>query len=330
MSEDADVEAARAKTRGVVRKVMIGTLAGGLVFVALGLYGDLAALRASFVALDGRMFLAALALATANYGLRFLRWQLYLRRLDAPVPWRESLLVFLAGFVMSVTPGKLGEVLKSLLLYESRGISIARTAPVVFAERLTDLVALVILTAIGSLSFPEGVPVAIGGAALASLFLLASAWRPLGERLLAIAERLPLVGRAAPRLREAYESLHALTRPRPLAAATALATVSWGLECVALWLLCAALPGSGLSWDAAVFAYSASTVVGALAMLPGGLGVTEASMTGLVEALSGGGIDAASASAATILTRLATLWWAVAVGAVALALSRRIEARRAR
>ncbi|MCA9611069.1 MAG: flippase-like domain-containing protein [Myxococcales bacterium] len=325
MTEAVDVEKARAATSGLVRKVLVGTLLGGLVFVALGLYGDLTTLRESLVDLDWAVFLGALGLATANYGLRYLRWQYYLRRIDVEVPHGESALVFFSGFVMGVTPGKLGEVFKSLLLYESRGVSIARTAPVVFAERLTDLVALVILTAAGSLSFDQGVPIALAGGALAGFFLLASAWRPFGELLLRIAARLPVVRRIAPRLREAYESLYVMTRPAPLLFATALATVSWGLECVALWLILGALPGGGLSWDASFFAYSASTIAGALAMMPGGLGVTEAGMTGLIQALSAGAIGATAASAATILTRLATLWWAVLVGGVALAILRRLR-----
>ncbi len=324
VEHQTDVSAAQ---RGLVRRVLIGTVLGALVFVALTLYADFDALRASFDAFELGAFGWALALASANYVLRYLRWQYYLRRIDVVIPHRESALVFLSGFVMSVTPGKLGEVFKSLLLYESRGISIAKTAPIVFAERLTDLIALVILTALGSLSFVQGVPIALAGAALVGLVLLASAWRPLGELLLRVASRLPLVRRFAPRLREAYESLFLMTRPAPLLFATALATLSWGFECVALFVLLAALPGGGLGWEGSFFAYSASTIAGALAMMPGGIGVTEAGMTGLIEALSAGAVDRATASAATMLTRLATLWWAVLVGAIALVFLRRMTRR---
>lgn len=328
-SDDAlAVAKARKATRNLVRRVLIGTLLGALVFAGLSLYADVSSLRENLTNFPPSAFAWALALATGNYALRYLRWQYYLRRIGVEVPHRESALIFLSGFVMSVTPGKLGEVFKSLLLYEDRGVSIARTAPVVFAERLTDLVALVILTALGSLAFDQGVPIAIAGGLIAGCALLASAWRPLGERLLWVAERLPVVKRLAPRLREAYESLYVMTRPAPLLVATGLATVSWLLECVALYVLLAALPGGGLDLEGSLFAYSASTIVGALAMMPGGLGVTEAGMTGLIEALSGGAIDAASATAATMLTRLATLWWAVLVGAVALAWLRRLVAAR--
>lgn len=322
------VDAARRATSGLVRKVLIGTLLGALVFAGLSLYADLTSLRENLREFEPMVFVVALSLATGNYVLRYVRWQYLLVRIGVVVPHRESALVFLAGFVMSVTPGKLGEVFKSLLLFESRGTSIAKTAPVVFAERLTDLIALVILTAAGSLSFEQGVPIALAGAGLVGFVLLSASWRPLGEWLLRLASRLPIVSRIAPRLREAYESLHLMTRPAPLAVSTGLATVSWGLECVALWVLLDALPGGGLPWDAAFFSYSASTIVGALAMMPGGLGVTEAGMTGLIQTLSGGAIDSAAATAATMLTRLATLWWAVVVGAIALGVLR--LSRRAR
>jgi uncharacterized protein (TIRG00374 family) len=72
-----------------------------------------------------------------------------------------------------------------------------------------------------------------------------------------------------------------------------------------------------LPWLAAVFAYSASTIAGAVAMMPGGLGVTEGSMTAFLQALGGKTMPPAVASAATILVRVATLWFAVAIGLAA-------------
>ena len=49
----------------------------------------------------------------------------------------DSLLTFLSACVLTVTPGKVGEVLKSLLLFETHGVAVARTAPIVIAERVT-------------------------------------------------------------------------------------------------------------------------------------------------------------------------------------------------
>jgi len=307
----------------LARNVLVATGLAILVFSALAVYGDVNALVGNLRRFAWGWFALAVALATSNYVLRYLRWNYYLRLIGVEVPHGESALVFLSGFVMSVTPAKLGEVLKSLLLYESRGTSIALTAPVVVAERLTDLMALVALTALGCLSFEQGVPIAIAGAVIVTVVLATCAWRPLAELALRVANRIPVVQRAVPRLREAYESLHRMTRPMPLLIATVLAVAAWSMEVVALGAVLAGFEGIEVGWEATTFAYSASTIAGALAMLPGGLGVTEAGMTGLLQTLGGGAMTAAIATAATILVRLATLWWAVLIGLAALALFRR-------
>lgn len=315
--------------RGLTRKIIIAALFGGLVFAGLALYGDVTKLREAASGFSKSAVALGFALAAGNYGLRIARWQYYLQCIDVSVPFGESATVFLAGFVMSVTPGKVGEVFKSLLLYEARGVSIARTAPIVIAERLTDLTALVLLTAVGSLAFEHGVYVAAAGAVVVAIMLLVFAYRPLGEALFKYGERIGPIARIAHKLREAYESLQTMLRPGPLFFGTLLALCAWGLECSALLAIVDGFPGLKLSWDAAAFAYSASTIVGALVMLPGGLGVTEAGMTGLLQSLGGPHMTKEVATAATILTRLATLWFAVAIGMAALAMFRARQRRTA-
>ena len=47
------------------------------------------------------------ALSLVNYTLRFWRWEVYLRALDARIPLRESLGLYFSTYVMVITPGKL-------------------------------------------------------------------------------------------------------------------------------------------------------------------------------------------------------------------------------
>ena len=310
--------------RGLARKVILAALFGGLVFAALALYGDVKQLQAAAMSFAPAAVALGFALAAGNYVLRIWRWQYYLRCLGVAIPLFESSVIFLAGFVMSVTPGKVGEVFKSLLLYESRGVSMIRTAPIVIAERLTDLIALVLLTAVGSLAFENGVAIAGAGAAIVGVMVAVFAYRPLGEFCIGLLERIPALSKVGHKLREAYDSLLTMLRPGPLLAGTLIAFVAWGLECGSLYAIVAGFPKVHLGWDAATFAYAASTIVGALAMLPGGLGVTEAGMTGLLQALGGPEMTKAVATAATMLTRVATLWFAVAIGWVALTIYRTI------
>jgi glycosyltransferase 2 family protein len=272
-------------------------------------------------------FLVGLLLAGGNYALRVVRWQYYLRHIGVRIPLGESALVFLAGFVMSVTPGKVGEVFKSLLLYETRGTSIARTAPIVIAERLTDLIALVLLISAGALAFEHGISVALSSAILVAAILLLCAYPPLGRFALRLMARLPLLRRFSPKLGEAYEALLEMTRPGPLFVGSALALAAWALECGSLYAIVHGFEGVVMSWDGATFAYAASTLAGAIAMMPGGLGVTEIGMTALLQALGGASMTPAVATAATMLVRVATLWFAVAIGLLALALHRALHRR---
>jgi uncharacterized membrane protein YbhN (UPF0104 family) len=315
--------------RGLGRKVAAATVLGVIVFALLSFYGDVRALQKNLQAFDWWVLVPGFALATANYAVRFLRWQYYLYILGISVPVGESALVFTSGFVMSVTPGKVGEVFKSLLLYESQGTPIARTAPIVVAERLTDLIALVLLVAIGGMAFEKALPVVLLGGGVALCLLVAAAWRPAGEMGLGLIGRMPVLGRLAPRMREAYESLYGMTRAAPLLVSTGLSVLAWFLECVSLHVIVHGFPGVSLSWAASTFAYSAPTIVGGLAMMPGGLGITEAGMTGFLQGLGSGAISPAIATATTMLVRIATLWWAVALGVGALALFRHRAAPRA-
>lgn len=316
----------------LTRRILVGVLAGAAVYAAVAIYADLQALIGALSKYAWWTFAAAIGLTCANYALRFIKWQLYLRKLKILVPTGRSLLIFLAGFVMSITPGKLGEVLKSFLLRQSDGVPAASTAPVVLAERLTDLLALIVLAATGVGTYQYGARalvitsvVLIGGVVVASL-------PGVVNPLLGLLERLPLLQRAVPKLREAYLSTRLLLSPGLLLGTTLLSVFSWGLEAVAFVLILHGFAGADVTLNvdmaSGTFVYAITTILGAVSFLPGGLGVTEA---GMITALENFGMvdNEAVASAATILTRLATLWWAVVCGVVAFALFQRQMARKA-
>jgi len=116
--------------------------------------------------------------------------------------------------------------------------------------------------------------------------------------------------------------LSGLVAPGPLVWGTGLGVLAWLCECLGFAIIVRGFPGAHVALGLATLIYAVTTVAGALSFLPGGLGVTEASMT-LLLVSSGSGIDQPTAVAATILTRLCTLWFAVLLGLVALAFLRR-------
>jgi uncharacterized protein (TIRG00374 family) len=144
--------------------------------------------------------------------------------------------------------------------------------------------------------------------------------RPLAERVLGLVGRLPVIDeRRLGHLRDSYEASASMLEARRIALPLVLSVLAWGLEAVGMYVT---FVGLGLQQGvlAAVFIYAFSTIVGAVTMLPGGLGATEGSITGLMKLL---GVSVATAALAAIIIRAATLWFAVAIGVVFLVIAER-------
>ena len=337
-----------AKVRGVsrtARGVILSVAAGAVLYVLLAAgYGEGRKVLSHLRNFPILLLLLGLLLASANYLFRFVRWQYYLQLLgirtwplttladqtpastERPLSLYDSLLIFLAGFSLTVTPGKVGEVLKSYLLRESYGQPIARTAPIVLAERLTDLMGLLLLMLIGVATWmrPEHHYLLAIGMSLCLALLLLASWRSLVHRVLGWIERIPRLGpRIVPKLREFYDATYVLLRPIPLLLATLSSVLSWFAECLAFYLMIRGFPDGGqASITLATFIYAVMTVAGALAFVPGGLGVTEGGMALLLAELLT--MSRSSAVAVTLIIRAQTLWFAVLLGVLALvAFSRR-------
>ncbi|MBK6577440.1 MAG: hypothetical protein IPG17_14775 [Sandaracinaceae bacterium] len=109
-SEHVDVVHVGVSTRGVVRKVMWGTLFGALVMAGLTFYADARQLGRALGSPDLRYFSGGPSRWPAPTSAAVLALAVLPALRGRSVPWARSARVFLAGFVMSVTPGKLGEV----------------------------------------------------------------------------------------------------------------------------------------------------------------------------------------------------------------------------
>jgi uncharacterized protein (TIRG00374 family) len=215
------------------------------------------------------------------------------------------------------------------LLRELHYVPAPRTAPIVVAERVTDLVALLVLAVIGVAAYGIDARIVIGAGTLIAIGLIMLAWQRPTRALIDFATRPARLRRLRGPLHETLGHLAALCRPGPLAVATAIAVPAWGCECVGFAVICNAFPGAHIDLPLAAAIYSGTTIAGALSFLPGGLGVTEgAMMIALVDGASH--MDRGAAVAATLLTRLATLWFAVALGVGFLAIARARIARRSR
>jgi uncharacterized protein (TIRG00374 family) len=296
-------------------KLILGFILGLIVIVAVLLYADVAQVIASLERFRWGYLPLILGLTLLNYALRFVKWHVYLRLIDVHnISLLDSLLVFVGGFTMVMTPGKVGELVKSVALKEMTGTSISRTAPVIIAERLSDGLAMLLLAASGITANPRYVPLFLLVLAALSTGVIVIQFRPLALWLLTGLGRLPIASRFAHSFRAFYDSSYELLRLRNLAFAVGIGTVSWAFEGVAFYLV---LVGLGIEpsitlLGQAIFILSFATIVGAVSALPGGLGAAEASIGAMLGWVVG--LDRSLAGTATLLIRFFTLWFAVLLG----------------
>ncbi len=294
---------------------------GIAVYLVLAVLSGLSGLWEALSEFRWALLPAIFGLVALSYAGRYLRWVYYLKILKISIPHRLNIPIFAAGLSMAVSPGKLGEVLKSVFVKRVNGAPIARTAPTVVAERATDGTGMVAWGLLGALTFSGSLRVLL-------LFLAATA---LGiavlrsERLTLLAERvmakLPLLNRLAPHLRDFHASSNELLGMGPLAVATVISFLSWGLECTAVYL-CAVGFGSGRPFLEVVFIFAVSSLIGVASMFPGGIGFAEAGLAGMFKTLSG--LAGGTAVALTFVIRLATLWFATLIGVVGLIVVRNL------
>lgn len=330
----ANGEAGQHWPQSVRGRILLSLGFALLVLIGLTLFADSRKLAEALRGFRWPLLVPILLLTSTNYMLRFVKWQYYLHRIGIhDLPAGLSLRIFLSGFVMAITPGKVGEVLKSLLVREATGVSIAATTPVILAERLTDGIAMLFLASAGLVIFRYGVPVFATIAVVLVCGFLLLQQRRLVRRAIDAGERVRALSGLTHHLHTFYDRIYALLRPEPLLVATSIGLVSWLMECIAFFLVLA-----GLGFAAtprllltATFVLAAASVLGSISFLPGGLGAAEIGMTAMLLALvTTPRMTHDVAVAATLLIRFCTLWFGVGVGLVALASVRGLLGGRAR
>lgn len=266
--------------------------------------------------LSAVLIASMLGLSLVNYALRALRWHVYARHLHLHIPLSMNLLHFVAGFALTTTPGKVGEALRLWLIERCHGYRYERIVPLFLGDRVADMNAVMLLCLAGIAGFPDQLWVAaLAGGAMALLTLSLAFPGPL----IAVTTGAYASGgrrgrRLFARARAALRQTARLFAPRLLLLAMALSLAGWLAEAYAFhWLLHAL--GAPLTMLQATFVFTFAIIVGAVSMLPGGLGSAEATMVGLLVAL---GVEVETALAATVVIRATTLWFGVALGFLAL------------
>lgn len=302
------------------KQIAIAFVFGFLVALSLALFGDFKKTTKEILSFNFFLVVPILLLTLINYFFRFLRWHYFLSviKISNKIHWKESMLIFLSGLSMTVTPGRAGEIIKAYLLKRILKNHFSETIPVIVIERATDGMAAVFLMAGGLIIHKYGIPIFFISMFVSVTFVFILQQRNLCLAILKFLERIKFLAPFMRALERFYETSFVLVRWKNIGIAVFLGIIAWGAESVGLFLV---LKGLGIETNLRVlfttfFIFCFSGIVGFATLLPGGLGVSEGTTTGLLMLLVS--LQRSTAVAATLLIRTMTLWFGVAIGMTAL------------
>jgi len=287
--------------------------------LGLIIYGEFDSVILSLKKIPAYIYLISLSLAISNYFLRFLKWHFYLHVLKIKVEFTESFLIFLSGLVMSITPGKFGEIIKSVILKQRFGEAISRTSPIVITERITDMISLVMISSLGVMIYNFGIYFLLLTIVVLIIGIIVLTNKKLFEIVVVKLALIKYFKKHISGLRNLNESFWSLLSLKNTALMSLFSIFAWLAECFAFYLLIIQF-NSQINFYLAAFIYSIATIIGSIMFLPGGLGGTESSM--MIILLNYGFANQDAVAAITTI-RIVTLWFAVLVGWISLQIYQR-------
>ena len=301
-----------------INKVLIGVIIAIAVYVIFLLVSDFNTIFNEISNFQVSYLPIILSLVTVGWCVLFLRWTILLKNSAISIPHKQSFLIYMASFSMSATPGQLGELIKSQLLKNKFDVPVTKTAPLVIIERLSDLTGAIIVSIIGFwlLNINIYVPI-ISSIALGLIFLLLKS-KKMFNKALGLIKKVKFASKLTDPIAESFDTIQMSLNKKTLVISITLSVCFWLLIGTSSYFVLRAVGIDNLEIIGAVSIYSSSIIIGAASFIPGGVGVAEGSIAGL---LNLSGINLSVAFALGILIRIFTLWYGVVTGFVALKIS---------
>ena len=247
----------------------------------------------------------------------FLRWTFLLKNANISIPVRESIKIYLAGFAF-VLPAKFGELVKSQIMKTKYDIPYKTTTSLVLTERLYDLAGAIAVSFLGLLSIGVGIYIITVALALLIIIFAMISSRSFFNHIINFIGKIKFLQKFQQSLSDSYETVRISTRPKIAFIGILTTSIFWLLESLGVYFVLLAFGIDIIDYFSVVSIYASSLILGAASFIPGGLGVAEGSLVGMLNAQ---GVEISMAFVPGVLIRIFTLWYGVIAGFISLKLS---------
>lgn len=299
-----------SKFKHLIVLTLVGSVA---VFIGVTIYGGVGQVVSTIESADLSLFACAFALVFGGMLIRFGRWSYCLKTLKIKIPFSKSFATYMSLYSMDITPGRVGRVVAGYTINKVAKSKFMKVAPIITIDLFSDFLGFAVLALITSFFFHQYFWYVVLFVVLLSItfiFLLHEGAYKLLKRSSFMSK---LMSRFTTNIQDYYSSQNALNKKKVYAIAQLYTIPAELLDSLALYFSALAIKIK-VAAASSVFIYSVAQIFGMVSTLPGSIGVTDGTMVLLLESTYH--INAALASAATIMARLSTLWFSVIVGMV--------------
>lgn len=213
--------------------------------------------------------------------LRIFRWIFYTDTFMSKIPFKRNVLYYLSGYSMLLSPGRVGEIIRSPFIKRDYGISISKTASITFVERFYDLLATftIISVALSFTNLPK--TILLAPIIIISIMILLM-WNK--KWLLKISnnlQKIRFLKSIIPDMNESFDTIFPLLKPKRFIISISITLTVVLFEALGVYYL---LQSQNITFNFATLTVivHVSSFLGAISMLPAGLGVQEGSFSGLL------------------------------------------------
>ena len=257
-----------------------------------------------------------------TWGVLFLRWNLLLKNSAIDIPLKDNFMIFISGFALGVTPGKVGELIKAQLLKNKFNIPRSKTAPLVIVERFYDFFAIAIISLFGILVFEYSIYIFTILAIGIIIFLTITSSEKLFLKFLQKIEKIKFLRNFSSELPKSFTIIQKSTRGKIFPLSIILSVIFWILDSIIAYLTLLAFGIDIIDYFVLMSIYTSSIILGVISFLPLGIGVVEGSLVGF---LSLNGIEFPLATAIVVFIRFFTRWIGVMAGFLGLKFSNNLS-----
>lgn len=252
-----------------------------IIYAAFILSSDVSKISQNIMTMNLLNLLFAIIFWVCGNLIKVVRWHVFMKSIDDKIPFKKNFQYYLAGFAFALTPGRMGEILRSPYIKRDYGISISKTSAIVFIERFYDILGMTIILSIGLalIDFDKTILLIPIGMIIFIVIILTNK-----KYLLKLLNRMSKMKRfknITSNFEELYDTSISLMKTKFFLIGTSVSIITYSLYSVAVYSLIVGL-GGVIKLEEIFVILPTSMFVAAISLIPAGIGVFDGGMVGLL------------------------------------------------